>query len=137
MLSHTAEYALRAVLYLAERGKAGPVQVGVIAQALRIPRNYLSKILHLLARHGVLDSTRGKLGGFRLAAPPERLYLVQVVSPFWRLGETRHCLLGRPQCSDQTACAAHARWKDVAERLATFFRETTVAELLGGAAVAA
>jgi len=137
MLSHTAEYALRAVLYLAQGEDADRfVQVGEIAPALRIPRNYLSKILHLLARQGVLVSTRGRLGGFRLAAPPDRLCLATVVSPFGSLGETRHCLLGRPECSDRTACAAHARWKDVAERVAAFFRETTVAELLQGAAVA-
>ena len=53
------------------------------------------------------------------------------------LGEERHCLLGRPHCSDRTACAAHAKWKLVADRVAEFFRETTIAELLQGAAVPA
>ncbi|HJQ67201.1 MAG TPA: Rrf2 family transcriptional regulator [Gemmatimonadales bacterium] len=134
MLSQTAEYALRAVLYIAQHGDR-LVQVGEMAQALRIPRNYLSKIVHVLARDGVLESTRGKAGGFRLAKAPDRLHVVQVVSPFDRLDEVRHCLLGRPQCSDRTACAAHTRWKEVAERVAEFFRETTVAELLLGSAV--
>lgn len=129
-LSQTAEYALRAVLYLAEHGEARPVQVGQMAEALRIPRNYLSKILHLLARDGVLSSSRGKQGGFRLAIPPERLMLLRVVGPFDRFEARRACLLGRPQCSDRTACAAHTRWKDVSERLTMFFRETTVADLL-------
>jgi Rrf2 family protein len=136
MLSHTAEYALRAVLYVAQHGDR-LVQAGEMAQALRIPRNYLSKIVHALAREGVLESTRGKSGGFRLAQAPNRLYVVQVVSPFDRLGDVRRCLLGRPQCSDRTACAAHTRWKEVAERVAEFFRETTVAELLEGAVVPA
>ncbi len=137
MLSHTAEYALRAALYLAEHGQDRLIQVGEMAEALRIPRNYLSKILHSLTRHGVLRSTRGKSGGFRLARTPDDLYLVQVVGPFDRLGEKRQCLLGRPQCSDRTACAAHARWKELAERTVVFFRETTLAELLGGAVIAA
>jgi Rrf2 family protein len=128
-LSQTAEYALRAVLYLAEQGEGRPVQVGQMAQALRIPRNYLSKILHLLARDGVLASTRGKQGGFRLAIPADRLMLLRVVGPFDRFEARRACLLGRPQCSDRTACAAHTRWKDVSERLTAFFRETTVADL--------
>lgn len=136
MLSQTAEYALRAVLYVAQHGDR-LVQAGEMAQALRIPRNYLSKIVHALAREGVLESTRGKSGGFRLAQAPNRLYVVQVVSPFDRLGDVRRCLLGRPQCSDRTACAAHTRWKEVAERVAEFFRETTVAELLEGAVVPA
>jgi Rrf2 family protein len=111
--------------------------VGEIAQALRIPRNYLSKILHLLVHARVLTSTRGKSGGFRLATSPDRLPVVQVVAPFGNWGEPRRCLLGRPQCSDRTACGAHARWKDVAERVATFFRETTVAELAQRAPVPA
>ncbi len=137
MLSQTAEYALRAVLYLAERADDGTVRVGEMAQALRIPRNYLSKILHRLARAGVLASTRGKTGGFRLAVAADRLRLSEIVAPFDRVDERRRCLLGRPQCSDRTACAAHSRWKDVADTVATFFRETTVAELLSDAAVPA
>jgi len=130
MLSQTAEYALRAVLYLAASGSDEPVRVGEMAQALAIPQNYLSKILHQLTRARVLSSNRGKLGGFRLAVAPERMALAQIVVPFDRLDERRRCLLGRPQCSDDTACAAHTRWKDVAERVTVFFRETTVADLL-------
>lgn len=134
MLSQTAEYALRAVLYVAQHGDRR-VQVSEMAGALRIPRNYLSKIVHTLARARVLESTRGKAGGFRLASAPNRLYVVEVVAPFDRVEETRRCLLGRPQCSDRTACAAHTRWKEVAERVARFFRETTVAELMQETAV--
>jgi len=137
MLSQTAEYALRAVLYVAEHGDDRLVQVSEMARMLRIPRNYLSKIVHALVREGVLHSTRGKSGGFRLAVAPDRLYVVEVVAPFGSLGEARHCLLGRPQCSDRTACAAHTRWKNVAERVAEFFRETTIAELLESAATPA
>lgn len=120
-----------------EDGNDRLVQVNEMAGALRIPRNYLSKTVHALVREGVLLSTRGKSGGFRLAVPPQRLYVVQVVAPFGNLGEERHCLLGRPQCSDRTACAAHAKWKAVADRVSEFFRETTIAELLQGAAVPA
>ncbi len=137
MLSQTAEYALRAVLYVAQHGTDRLVQVNEMAGALRIPRNYLSKIVHALVREGVLQSTRGKSGGFRLAVSPERLYVVQVVSSFGAVGEERHCLLGQAQCRDRTPCAAHARWKQVADRVAEFFRETTIAELLYGAPVPA
>jgi Rrf2 family protein len=137
MLSQTAEYALRAVLYLAEHGGARTVRVAEMAGALRIPQNYLSKILHLLARAGVLVSTRGKTGGFQLAVPATRLRLYEIVAPFDRMDERRRCLLGRPRCSDGTACAAHTRWKEVADRVTSFFRETTVADLLRTATVPA
>ena len=137
MLSQTAEHALRAVLYLAEKGDDRLVPVDEIAQALGIPRNYLSKIVHVLARERVLASARGQGGGFRLGAPADRLRLLAVIAPFDRLDNRRRCLLGRAECSDSRACAAHARWKDVADTVASFFRETTVADLSRGAVVPA
>lgn len=130
MLSQTAEYALRAVITIAEEPGGAPVGASRLAAALRIPQNYLSKTLHQLARAGVLDSTRGKLGGFQLARPADQIPLLEVVSPFDDLTGRRTCLMGRPVCSDQNSCAAHARWKEVAERTAQFFSETTVADLM-------
>lgn len=131
MLSQTAEYALRAALCLAQHAEDPPVRVGEMAATLRIPRNYLSKILHQLARQGVLRSLRGKAGGFRLAKPAKRLPLSAIITPFDLVEARRHCLLGRPQCSDRTACSAHMRWKNVADTVAEFYRETTLADLLG------
>jgi Rrf2 family protein len=116
-------------LALAAEREGHPLGAARLAGLLDIPQNYLSKTLHQLARAGVLESNRGKLGGFRLARSPDRITLLEVVSPFDDLTGRRVCLLGRPVCNDHTACAAHARWKAVADRTATFFRETTVADL--------
>jgi Rrf2 family protein len=133
VLSQTAEYALRAVFYLAERPEQGPVRVNDIAEALDVPQNYLSKILHVLARSGVLSSLRGPHGGFNLAAAPGELRLIDVVSHFDELTLGRRCVLGRPRCSDANPCGAHERWKPVAARIAAFFRDTTVADALASA----
>lgn len=131
MLSNTAEYALRAVLHVAEAAAEGEsLPVGVVSEALGIPKNYLSKILHELARAGVLASTRGKHGGFRLAQSPSRITLFDVVSCFDEIGATRRCLLGRPKCNDENPCVVHDRWKDVAQEVATFFRHTSLAEVV-------
>jgi len=130
ILSSTAEYALRAVLFLAERGESGPVPAAEVSAALKIPPNYLGKILHELARAKILASSRGKRGGFVLAVKPERLPLLKVVSLFDDFSQERRCLLGRSRCNDQTPCLAHNQWKDVSEQVTTFFRETTVGHLL-------
>jgi Rrf2 family transcriptional regulator, iron-sulfur cluster assembly transcription factor len=131
MLSQTAEYALRAVLHLAsEVGEEGRLPVAQIAEPLGVPQNYLSKVLHTLAREGVLTSNRGPGGGFGLAVPAESLPLSAVVDPFDRLTQRQQCLLGRSKCSDTSPCAAHGRWKEIAEQLRQFFEETTIAELL-------
>ncbi len=130
MLSGTAQYALRAVLYLAEQTSETPTPAADIAANLEIPDNYLSKILHQLSRAGILDSTRGKNGGFQLAIPPEKLTLLEVIGPFDRIEKSPTCLLGRPECSDVEPCRAHRRWKAIALEVTEFFRSTTAADLL-------
>ena len=129
ILSQTAQYALRAILHLAEADGDGPVRVDDIARALDVPRNYLSKILHGLARAEILHSTRGPYGGFELAKPAVALMLSEVVEQFDSFPSERRCVLGRDVCSDDTPCQAHDRWKEVAAAVRSFFRETTVAEL--------
>ncbi len=129
MLSQTAEYALRAVLYLAEQRHGRPVRVEEIGDALGIGPTYLSKTLGTLVRSGVLGSLRGPHGGFRLAVAPEDLPLMRVVAPFDDIGSRRHCLLGNPECSDQHACSAHRAWKETSSQVEKFFRSTTVADL--------
>ncbi|MEK7667719.1 MAG: Rrf2 family transcriptional regulator [Gemmatimonadota bacterium] len=129
MLSQTAEYALRAVLYLAEQPHGRPVRVDEIGDALGIPANYLSKTLNALVRSRVLASLRGPHGGFRLAVAAEDVSLMQVVAPFDDIAARRHCLLGNPQCSDHQGCAAHHAWKHTSEQVERFFRSTTIADI--------
>lgn len=130
MLSNTGAYALRATLYLAARGGQGPVRVDEVAAALGVPRNYLSKILHVLVKRGMLRSSRGPRGGFQLALPAESVTLLQVLEPFEDLAARRRCVLGGSECSDEDPCALHELWKGVATDLAAFFRETVVSDVL-------
>jgi Rrf2 family protein len=133
MLSATAEYALRAVIHLARQGAGAALQATELADATEAPLSYMRKILHELVRAGVLDSTRGKHGGFRLAVHAENLPLFDIVTRFDQLEQGRRCLLGRQECSDRNPCPVHDRWKAAAEHVAAFFSETTVGDVLGGA----
>jgi Rrf2 family protein len=118
------------VVHLARRREQGPVTALDLAEAAEVPANYMGKILHELARRGVLKSARGKRGGFELAVDPDELPLLAIASPFDNLGEGRRCLLGRAECSDRDPCSAHARWGKVADQIDTFFQTTTVADVL-------
>jgi Rrf2 family protein len=129
LLSQTTEYALRAIIHLARTNDDDPVRVDDVAEALGVPRNYLSKILHVLARDGVLASTRGPGGGFRLARAPETLRLVDVIGEFEVPEAPGDCLLGRTRCPDEATCPAHERWTTVSSTIADFFEKTTVADL--------
>jgi len=130
VLSGTAEYALRAVVYIARRGTEVPVQADELAEAVDVPRNYLGKVLHQLVRARILRSSRGKNGGFRLARAPKDLTLLEIASLFDRLEGRRRCLLGRPECSDVNPCPVHHRWRETSELISQFFRETTLADVI-------
>ena len=130
MLSNTAEYALRAVLYLARHAGDRSIRVDEVAEALSVPRNYLSKTLHILAKRGVLSSSRGPRGGFALGVPAHELTLNAIVDPFDPIEARKTCLLGRKKCSDKDPCTVHWRWRSIAEQIAAFFQNTTVGELI-------
>lgn len=131
MLSKTSQYALRAVHQLARVPHGERVPAVDIAGSLGVPSNYLSKILHVLGRAGVLDSVRGPHGGFALARPAGAISLAEVLDALGEHPPERMCLLGRGQCRDADPCPAHDQWKDVSERVRDFFEETTVADLSG------
>lgn len=130
MLSKTEEYALRAAVHLAQHAPEGPCRAQDIARGSQIPANYLSKILHQLARAGVVESERGRYGGFRLARPARELTLAHVIEPFGSLSDRGRCLLGRAECSDENPCGAHERWKRVRAATTAFFAETTLADVI-------
>ena len=100
-----------------------------VAKAVDAPARYLAKTLGHLARVGILDSTRGPTGGFRLAVKGERLTLARVVAAF----EGRHkprCLLGTGVCGANPSCTVHERWSPISTRMTDFLTHTTVSDLL-------
>jgi Rrf2 family protein len=129
LLSVTAEYALRAVLVLAQ-DPARPMRADEIAAAIGAPRNYLAKTLNSLAKARITTSTRGPLGGFMLAVPPAALTVGDVAAVFDASVPRRMCLLRDQLCDPAEPCSAHTRWADVsaAARQAML---TTIAALLG------
>jgi len=127
MFSQTAEYALRAVAYLAEEGE--PRTVAQIAAATKVPPSYLSKVMQSLARAGLVVSQRGLHGGFRLARPTDQLCvydIVQAVDPIQRITK---CPLDLPQHS-KNLCKLHQRMDDTLAQVELVFRQTTFAEVL-------
>lgn len=125
MLSQTSEYALRAMIHLAQHEDEWPIPVKIIAAKTGIPPKYLSKILGDLARAGVLSATRGKLGGFRMVQSPQRTMLLEVMAPFERF-EHRRCPFRNKECDESDPCLAHDRWKHVVEAYQGFLGRNSV-----------
>jgi Rrf2 family protein len=131
--SASTTHALRATAWLAAHEGDDAVLGRDLARRLKIPPDYLSKVLATLARSGVLSAVRGAKGGYRLARPPERIKLAEVVTPFEGKRARSGCLL-RPEkpCRESSACSAHGSWAAVNDAYRAFLERTTVADIRGG-----
>jgi Rrf2 family protein len=113
MLSQTAEYALRAMWYLARHSGEPQVMEG-IAQGTEVSRDYLYKVLQQLVRGRLVRSKRGKGGGFVLAREPKSITLFDIVDAVGALERLTHCpLTNRASCVNHEAgqaglCPLHA-----------------------------
>ncbi len=134
MFSTTTQYALRALLILAERSNGTLVLGRDIAQRALIPANYLSKVMLTLAGAGIVEGSRGSNGGYRLVIPAHDLKLLSVVRLFDRQFAPKACVLGlKKECSDAAPCPAHVAWQDAKAGLMKFLEETSLDDISGGA----
>jgi len=127
MISQTAEYALRAIVYLADQDAAQTTQQ--IAKVTRVPAGYLSKVMQSLARAGLVHSQRGLHGGFVLARPPEDLTVWEVLEAVDPIQRIRSCPLGL-KSHGVNLCPMHRRLDDAMAMVEKAFRNSTVRELL-------
>lgn len=128
MISKTAEYALRAVVFLAmnpDNAYAGHQ----IANQTKVPSAYLSKVLKSLVSAGLIQSQPGLRGGFTLVKPPHELNLLAVLNAVEPLQRIRTCPLGL-KSHGTVLCALHKRLDDSMASMERAFAETTVATLL-------
>ena len=130
ILSASATHALRALAWLASREDDGAMLGRDLARKVKLPPDYLSKVLATLARTGVLTASRGVKGGYRLARPAKRIKLIEVVLPFEGKRARPACLLhpDRP-CRDSGACSAHGAWGGVKDAYLVFLEKTTLADI--------
>jgi Rrf2 family protein len=128
MISQTAEYALRAVVFLAGRDHE-PCTAQVIAEATKVPSGYLSKIMQSLARDGVVTSRRGLHGGFTLVLSPQALSVHDVLEAVDPIRRYRTCPLELPwHCNNM--CQLHRSLDEMIARFEVKAKKTPISDLL-------
>jgi Rrf2 family protein len=132
MVSLSAEYALRAVLLLARPETVRAISAEEIASATGAPRNYMAKVLNVVAKAGLISGTRGPSGGFTLAVPAADITLGRVIDLFDAAVLNPRCMMGSGPCDHTHPCRAHDAWKAVATARRSPFNSTTIADLLDG-----
>jgi len=104
-LSRKADYALRAVAYVAQLKKGELASIGRIAKARSIPREFLAKILKELTRAGILVSFQGVTGGYRLARTPRDVSFLDVIEAMEGPVAVNLCVDGSHcDCTQEKGC---------------------------------
>jgi Rrf2 family protein len=133
-LSQKSKYALTALQRLARAKDRGPVLIAELAEKDEIPRKFLELILLELKNHGLLESRRGKGGGYQLRKGPEQITLGEVIRLFDGPLAPIPCASERAfrkcdDCADLTTCGTRLVMREVRDAMAKILDHTTIADL--------
>lgn len=114
MFSKTCEYAIRAVIFIAQRSKNGD-KVGIkeIAKGIDSPEHFIAKILQDLSKRGLVQSVKGPNGGFYLGAASSKHSIADIVTAVDGEELFAGCGLGLKQCSETHPCPIHHEFKKI------------------------
>lgn len=126
IFSKKCEYGLQAVLYMAAKEPGCVCPSDEIADKLQIPKEFVSKILQSLTESGIVDSKKGKSGGFLLAKNPSKIRLIDIVTAIDGLDLFNRCVLGFPNCSPDQPCPVHDRWGELRTKAYNMLTDETL-----------
>ena len=129
MVSKTCEYAIRAMLFVAQKSKAG-VKVGVkqVAKAIDSPEPFIAKILQDLGRKGLVLSAKGPTGGFYLDKAGFKHSLADIVYAIDGDKLFTGCGLGLKSCSAKQPCPIHDEFVAVRTQIKTMMQSATLGD---------
>jgi len=135
MISKKTKYGLKALFYLAKHYGCGPVLIMDLAETEHIPKKFLELILLNLKNKGLLQSKKGKGGGYILGKPPDKITMGEVIrildgplAPVSCVSQTayRKC----EECRDEKTCGIRLVMQEVRDAMANILDKTSLADLL-------
>ncbi len=129
-ITRQADYAVRAVLYLARLGTEGRASTAQIAREQQIPTTFLAKIVSQLAGVGVVRATRGARGGVTLARSPETISLLEIVETIDGPMALNECVIEPQRCPMSSDCPVRDVWCDAQSLLVKKLAQTDFRQLI-------
>ena len=131
-ISRKADYAFRALTYLAAVNGKRTCNINEISENENIPREYLAKILKELTRQGFLTSFKGVNGGYLIARPRDQISFLDVLEAIQGPFVVSMCNLAgydESACKGKDRCAVHSFWGDLRQNLKKVLSEMTLAKI--------
>lgn len=130
MFSKATEYALRATIFIAQKGsEMAKLGIDEIAQAIDSPKSFTAKILQLLSRDNhIVSSVRGPNGGFYLTEKAKQLPIRTILQAMGEEERLEKCVMGLKQCSETQPCPMHLQFKPIRKQLKDLFESKSIQE---------
>ena len=127
--STRTRYGLRLLVYMALKKDDGFIQLREVEKHEGVSLRYLEQIVRLLKPSGVLISSRGKYGGYRLSRSPDEIWLSDVVGYLEGDLAPVSCLSPGHECSRRVDCPTLPMWQELQEVITGFLRGKSLADL--------
>ena len=128
-LSTKGEYGLLAVMDLALHSLEAPIQSAQIAERQNIPKQYLDQLLLYLKKAGLVESSRGRQGGYQLARSASHINLLQVVRALEGSIDSNDVFMREGPNQDPTRKILRDLWSEIFEHASEVLRTTTVEDV--------
>ena len=129
MFSKACEYAIRAMLFIAQKSEPGNnIGIKEISKGIDAPEYFLAKILQDLSRKGIVQSIKGPNGGFYLDKSAKKNTLADIVRAVDGDDLFTGCGLGLKICSEKNPCPLHDEFKIIRKKIHNMLESATLAE---------
>jgi Rrf2 family protein len=129
-ITRQADYAVRAVLHLAQMKNGERAATSTVAKEQRIPPSFLAKIISQLSIAGLLHTSRGARGGVTLAREAKDITLLEVVEAIDGPIQLNECVADEGSCLFDTNCPIRSVWCEAQDELVARLKHTDFAQLL-------
>jgi len=131
LLTRNTDYGIRALCFIAKE-KDRIVSVPELVKALKMRKPFLRKILQLLTKSGFVRSYKGIGGGFTLAIPADKLYIVEVARTFQGPMSLNECFLNKKICPNKKTCPLKKKIDKIEQNVISELKSITIGQLLKG-----
>ena len=129
-LSNTSQYAIRILAYMADK-KYSQLNATQLAEILYIPYKFLTKIMTDLVKVDLVESIRGREGGYKLKKKTSDIMVGDILDVFNDSIKDEQCVLGIGFCNGMCKCALHDQWMEPKLLLQKMFRESSLEDIAG------
>jgi Rrf2 family transcriptional regulator, iron-sulfur cluster assembly transcription factor len=131
-LNTRGRYAVMAMADLAKHSATNPVPLSLIAERQQLSLAYLEQLFAQLRRDGLVESARGRSGGYKLGKPASGIHIAEIMKAVEEETRMTRCVGDDGACLGETRCLTHNLWRALGDHIASFLWSVTLQDVVDG-----